>query len=247
MNEGTPKMVFQETMSLPFVPVVFYPNNSNKPFEIEPPLLNVAEANLTHYLLYTKYLESIHYQDPLYVRTGVANTSDDRILRPILISPHTVIDLPEGQTLQILETTGEAITLKEKAYKDVEIEIAQEALNFLSSKQPMTATEAGIRGSVSKANLSLYGSDKMSAVNEVFNIWALWERKPLPTDQGITIKEGYWSGISSEMIGRLTELFTLGALPVESLWAILSDSEALPSLDIQSILDKVTSNPNQGG
>jgi hypothetical protein len=146
--------------------------------------------------------------------------------------------------LQILETTGEAIALKEKAYIEVEKEIAQEALNFLGSEQTMTATEASMRGTVSRANLSLYGSDKMSAVNEIFNIWALWERKVPPADQGITIREGYWSGLSPDMIGRLTELFNLGALPLESLWEILGNSGALPSLDVSAILDQI--NPNRG-
>jgi hypothetical protein len=44
------------------------------------------------------------------------------------------------------------------------------------------------------------------------------------------------------MIRVLTELFTLGALDIENLWAILSNSGALPSVDIQAILDKVQGN-----
>jgi hypothetical protein len=82
----------------------------------------------------------------------------------------------------------------------------------------------------------------MSAVNEIFTLWALWENKKPPSDQGIVIKEGYWMGLSPEMIRVLTELFTLGALDIENLWAILSNSGALPSVDIQAILDKVQGN-----
>lgn len=240
--DGNLTIVSEGETSLPIIPVVFYPNNSNNPLEIDPPLLSVAEANLSHYQLYTDYLESLHYQAPLYVRTGVASTSEDKILTPLLISPHTVIDLAADQTLQILETTGNAINLKKEAYEQIEKEIAQEALNFLGSEQTMTATEANIRGTVSRANLSLYGSDKMSAVNEIFTLWALWENKKPPSDQGIVIKEGYWMGLSPEMIRVLTELFTLGALDIENLWTILSNSGALPSVDIQAILDKVQGN-----
>jgi len=205
-------------------------------------LLGIAEANLSHYRLHTDYLESLHYQAPLYVRTGVASTSDDTILKPLLISPHTVVDLAVDQKLEILETTGNAIGLKKESYEEVEREIAQESLNFLGSEQTMTATEANIRGTVSRATLSLYGSDKMSAVNEIFVLWALWEGKKPPSDQGITIKEGYWMGLSPDMIRVLTELFTLGALDVENLWAILSNSGALPSVDIAAILEKVQGN-----
>ena len=240
--DGTLSIVDEGNTSLPIIPVVFYPNNCNNPLEIDPPLLGIAEANLSHYQLYTDYLESLHYQAPLYVRTGVASTSDDRVLTPLLISPHTVIDLAADQTLQILETTGNAINLKKEAYEQIEKEIAQESLNFLGSQQTMTATEANIRGTVSRANLSLYGSDKMSAVNEIFTLWALWENKKPPSDQGIVIKEGYWMGLSPEMIRVLTELFTLGALDIENLWTILSNSGALPSVDIQAILDKVQGN-----
>ena len=239
---GTLTLIDEDNTSMPMIPVVFYPNNCNNPFEIEPPLLGIAEANLSHYRLHTDYLESLHYQAPLYVRTGVANTSDDTILKPLLISPHTVVDLAVDQKLEILETTGNAIGLKKESYEEIEQEIAQESLNFLGSEQTMTATEANIRGTVSRANLSLYGSDKMSAVNEIFTLWALWEGKKPPSDQGIVIKEGYWMGLTPDMIRVLTELFTLGALDVENLWAILSNSGALPSVDIQSILDKVQGN-----
>ena len=240
--DGTLTIVDEGDTSLPIIPVVFYPNNSNNPLEIEPPLLSIAEANLNHYQLHTDYLESLHYQTPLYVRTGVASTSDDRVLTPLLISPHTVVDLAVDQTLQILETTGNAINLKKEAYEQIETEIAQESLNFLGSEQTMTATEANIRGTVSRANLSLYGSDKMSAVNEIFSLWAMWENKKPPSDQGIIIKEGYWMGLTPDMIRVLTELFTLGALDVENLWAILGNSGALPSVDIGAILEKVQGN-----
>jgi len=240
--DGTLTLVDEGNTSLPIIPVIFYPNNCNNPLEIEPPLLGIAEANLSHYRLHTDYLESLHYQAPLYVRTGVANTSDDTILKPLLISPHTVVDLAVDQKLEILETTGNAIGLKKDSYEEVEREIAQESLNFLGSEQTMTATEANIRGTVSRATLSLYGSDKMSAVNEIFSLWALWEGKKPPSDQGITIKEGYWMGLSPDMIRVLTELFTLGALDVENLWAILSNSGALPSVDIAAILEKVQGN-----
>ena len=239
---GTLTLVDEGDTSLPIIPVIFYPNNCNNPLEIEPPLLGIAEANLSHYRLHTDYLESLHYQAPLYVRTGVANTSNDTILKPLLISPHTVVDLASDQKLEILETTGNAIGLKKESYEEIEQEIARESLNFLGSEQTMTATEANIRGTVSRANLSLYGSDKMSAVNEIFSLWALWEGKKPPSDQGIVIKEGYWMGLTPDMIRVLTELFTLGALDVENLWAILSNSGALPSVDIQAILDKVQGN-----
>jgi hypothetical protein len=243
--DGTLTLVDEGDTSLPIIPVIFYPNNCNNPLEIEPPLLGIAEANLSHYRLHTDYLESLHYQAPLYVRTGVANTSDHTILKPLLISPHTVVDLASDQTLQILETTGNAIGLKKESYEEVEREIAQESLNFLGSEQSMTATEANIRGTVSRANLSLYGSDKMSAVNEIFTLWALWEGKKPPSDQGITIKEGYWMGLTPDMIRVLTELFTLGALDVENLWAILGNSGALPSVDIAAILEKVQGNQGE--
>ncbi len=237
--DGTLTIVDAGKTSLPIIPVIFYPNNCNNPLEIEPPLLGIAEANLSHYRLHTDYLESLHYQAPLYVRTGVANTSNDTILKPLLISPHTVVDLAVGQTLEILETTGNAINLKKEAYEQIEKEIAQESLNFLGSEQTMTATEANIRGTVSRANLSLYGSDKMSAVNEIFSLWAMWENKKPPSDQGIVIKEGYWMGLTPDMIRVLTELFTLGALDIENLWAILGNSGALPSVDIAAILKNV--------
>jgi hypothetical protein len=243
--DGTLTLVDEGDTSLPIIPVIFYPNNCNSPLEIEPPLLGIAEANLSHYRLHTDYLESLHYQAPLYVRTGVANTSDDTILKPLLISPHTVVDLAMDQTLQILETTGNAIGLKKESYEEVEREIAQESLNFLGSEQTMTATEANIRGTVSRANLSLYGSDKMSAVNEIFSLWAMWENKKPPSDQGIVIKEGYWMGLTPDMIRVLTELFTLGALDVENLWAILGNSGALPSVDIAAILEKVQGNQGE--
>ena len=107
--DGSLTLVDEGDTSLPIIPVIFYPNNCNNPLEIEPPLLGIAEANLSHYRLHTDYLESLHYQAPLYVRTGVANTSDDTILKPLLISPHTVVDLAVDQKLEILETTGNAI------------------------------------------------------------------------------------------------------------------------------------------
>lgn len=225
--------------TLPVIPIVFYPYGTGNPFEKDLPLWEVVEANVEHFQLYSEYRDSLYYQSPLYVRTGydTGNVTE----RPLIVSPHKVIDLKQDATLQILETNGDIINLKKEAYLDIEKEIMRFSLEFLG-EQSMTATEANLRSSSAKSNLNSYATDIMSSINEVFTLWAMWEGKK-SADQGIDIKQEYWSGISPEMVRILMDLFTLGALDIESFWTIIAASNTLPSIDIQSILEKAAYKP----
>ncbi len=235
------KLIEENEYDLDYIPIIFYPVNNFSPWELEPPFLDIAEDNRTHYQLYSDYREALHYHSlPLFARIGVLQAGQDpSSLAPLMISPYTVLDLPENGDCKVIETTGSAINLNKEGFKDIEQSVISKALNFIDSGSNMTATEANLRAIQFQANFDVYANQKTSAIFEIFNIFADWMGQS-QEGQGIIINDAVFKLTSPELLRLFKELMTEGLLDVETFWKLLDYWGTLPrGIDVTEILEKV--------
>ena len=121
----------------------------------------------------------------------------------------------------------------------------QESLNFLGSTGDKTKYEAQLRSSQSRASLSLLAEQKESAVQQIFKIWGVWEG--IEDVGGIEISRDLLvEKIEPTMIQVLSEMQTLGQLPLSELLNALKNGRVLPKeLDVDAIAQQVNPPENE--
>lgn len=172
--------------SIDQVPLIYYSLSSKTPFYSDPPLLNTAEQNLTHYQLYSDYYEVLHHCNlPVPVRKGIVYAAmDEEDIPPLILGPHALVDLPPDGDFYYREPTGAAIAATESAIANLETSMDRALLSFLSTGEAQkTATEILIHSAQTEANLFGMGEMKESNVEQMFDLIAAYYRQ----DNGGTI------------------------------------------------------------
>ena len=241
--EGEKSILVEEIpISLPYIPIVFYPTNQINPFDLKPPLYDLALDNLAHYQIYSDYREMLHFLSlPVFVRKGYAtNEGRKDVIPPLILSPAFVADVPLEGDIKIIETSGEGISLNREALADLETGILRRSLEFFSGiTSNMTATEANFRSTQTKANLQLLSSQKQSSVQEIFDLWASWLNIE-QQGQGIIIDKSIFKPpLTPQAIQAFSQLVIQGQLDFETFLEILKQGQGLPEgIEINEILER---------
>lgn len=107
--------------TLDYIPFVFFGAQSNTADVEKPPVLDIADLNLSHYRSYAELEHGRFYVAmPVYYAPGL----DDEGAAEYYIGPDVVWEVPSGETPGILEFTGQGLKALEEALVQKERQIA---------------------------------------------------------------------------------------------------------------------------
>ncbi|NEP50328.1 MAG: DUF4055 domain-containing protein [Moorea sp. SIO3C2] len=205
------------------IPAIFYPVSTLNPFELLPPLHDLALSNITHYQEWSDYRE-VRYKCnvPVPVLKGLLDAPDR-----LVIGPNTVVTLPPDGDFFYREPSGKAIEATRQAIIDIEKQMLQRSLAFFGGNSHMTATEAELRSAQTVSELTQMARDKESAVKGIINCWTQWTSEE--PNGGIKVNTNLIkSPISSDTARMFTDLVVGGIMPTDMYWDIMSSAGIIP-------------------
>ena len=148
-HPGVPQPVSSVTptirgATLDYIPFVFFGAFSNSTDVEKPPLLDIADLNISHYRSYAELEHGRFYVAmPVYYAPG----RDDESAAEYNIGPNLVWEVPEGERPGILEFSGKGLNELSKALEDKERQIAAIGGRLLSggTKGGETDNQANLR------------------------------------------------------------------------------------------------------
>ena len=215
---------------LTYIPWVFYPIDDIDPFEVTPPLFDLAEMNIIYFQRFSDYSEILRKCNlPVPVREGYLQPGNmGEKMPPLIYGPNSVIDVPIGGSFKFAEPTGVAIASTREALQDLESQMLRRSLSFFSSAPGnMTEDEVQLRSTQTRANVSQLASDKESAVEQMFAYWAEWTGEDAAG--GIAVDKTLLSlPLAPQALQVFSQMETLGQLDRMSFLQILQEGRAFP-------------------
>jgi hypothetical protein len=157
--------------TLSYIPFVFFGAFSNTADVEKPPLLDIADLNLSHYRSYAELEHGRFYVAmPVYYSPG----NDDQGSGEYEIGPNTVWEVPSGQKPGIIEFTGKGLGELTQALGDKERQIAAIGGRLLAGQ--------GGKGSESPDQTQLRQANEYSLLLNVIQA----------CDTGMTLVLRYW-------------------------------------------------------
>jgi hypothetical protein len=212
------------------VPLIVYSATDINPLCAEPPLLNLAEKNLSHYNLWSEMRDIIHKLNiPVLVRKGAINSNQDTP-PPITIGSNTAIDLvKDGDAFFI--SPNDAVLTTDRAELDSLMEaMIEDSLRFLSgsSGTQKTATETLLSSSQIRATMSGIARLKVSYLQTVNKKWARYYGVEIDQCE-ISVNDDLLKlPIDPQSLSALSSMVTSGQLSTITMLEILSEGLRLP-------------------
>jgi hypothetical protein len=213
------------TYSLQEVPLVPVYSNRLATLTSRPPLLEVANLNISYCQRFTDYHHAIHVgAQPVLVLKGF----DEDTGRPIGLSVNTAVLLPPDGDAFYVEPTADAYDSQLKCLQTLEEQISSLGISTLA-KQNLTnaAAEAKRLDRVdSDSIMSIISEDLSRAIGDVIRIAGEYAGKEPPK---VTIPKDYENRlVDGNQITAYLQLYMQGAICQETLLRILQEGEVLP-------------------
>lgn len=212
------------------IPFVFFGPTGNTPDCEKPPLLDIAELNLSHYEDYADFQHGKKYTSlPIYVVPGGAEGGADEYR----IGPNTIWEVPMGSKPEILEYKGDGLKTQASALSTKERQIAAiggRLLPGLGQGISESSEQATMRGASEQSilmNVILAVQDGMSLV---LRYWAAWRDVPMNATASLryVINSSYLTGFADARVLRAIQMmWESGLVPIEVLFDNLRDLEVL--------------------
>lgn len=216
--------------ALTAIPFVFFGSTGNTPDCEKPPLLDIAELNLSHYEDYADLQHGKKYTSlPIYVVPGGSEAGEDTYK----IGPNTIWEVPLGSEPQILEYKGDGLKTQMAALATKERQIAAiggRLLPGMGQGVSESGEQATMRAATEQSvllNVILAVQDGMSLA---MRYWAAWRDIPFATSQNIryVLNSAFLAGhLDARVLRALQMLWEAGLMPIEVLFDNLRDLEIL--------------------
>lgn len=175
-KDNTDKEYLYDTnilIGVDIIPIIPVYGNKVSNYHGSPVLLDLAQMNVTHWQMYSDYLNIIHSaQVPMLLIKGYQPiTNEDGSVEEIIISPNSAIKLadPTGD-VKWIEVTGGGISAGKIAIDDLEIKMSLNGLELTipsySSNQPETATGRIIDAAIASSMLKGIIIDVQHAIGQ---------------------------------------------------------------------------------
>lgn len=235
------QLVEEGSYSIQEIPLIPYSLTTNDadPFGGNPPLLDLAEANLEHYQKTSDRDQILHkcnlplleinekQQSPPLRRDKAAQKEYE-----LTYGPNTCL---WNVSARFVEPTGSSIEQAQKDIEKLEASMQHRTLAFLSGVHShMTATEAGLRSVPAQGNLAAMARNKASNVQRCFQFWLSYYQPFQPIDRiespSIQVDEKILSeGMPSDRANLLLSLKQSGDLSSVELLELLRSGKILPA------------------
>lgn len=164
---------------IPFIPFKFFGASGNTPDVERPPLIDIADLNLSHYRTYAE-LEygRLFTALPVYYAPG----TDSEGTGEYHIGPNMVWEVPQGSEPGILEYTGQGLKALETALNDKERQIAAIGGRLMpgASKSVSESNNQTVLREANEQSLLLNMIQACEAgMTEVVRWWLMWRDIPL--------------------------------------------------------------------
>ncbi|AXQ69106.1 portal protein [Caulobacter phage CcrBL9] len=231
--QGVPTDVLRPVINgnpLTAIPFVFFGPTGNTPDCEKPPLLDIAELNISHYQDYADFQHGKKYTSlPIYVVPGGSEGGADEYK----IGPNTIWEVPLSSTPVILEYKGDGLKTQMNALATKERQIAAiggRLLPGLGQGISESSEQATMRGASEQSilmNVILAVQDGMSLV---LRYWAAWRDVPMNTTAALryVINSNFLTGFADARVLRAIQMmWEAGLVPIEVLFENLRDLEVL--------------------
>lgn len=217
---------------IPIIPVY---GNKTIPFHGSPVLMDLAQLNVTHWQMYSDYLNIVHATSvPMLVIKGYTEqTNPDGSVQELVISPNSAIKLtdPTGD-VKWVEINGSGITAAKEALNDLEAKMSLNGLELTASANNIaseTATGRLIDAATANSILKTICMDVEVAVLQAILYSAIYIDAPVePTSIEVTINSTF---LVDKMYSDIVELYKNGLLTQEEALAEIKSRGLLKSQD----------------
>ncbi len=220
VTDNSQELVEEGANALGVVPFVVHSLSSSNPLDKRPPSIFLSELCFAYYNLYASYLEVMYRCNlPLPTRIGFwAPGMSSAELPPLHMSPNRVIDLPEGGDFKFVEPSGAAIASTREELSQLQIEILNEGLAFITREaNNKTATEVEYSATSVKAKILKMAALEKSSIEKLLYFWGEWTndvRDSATVDISHQLLE---ARMDAQLAGVLSQMATEGFLSRETL------------------------------
>ncbi len=222
---------------IPYIPFVFFGASGNQPDVEKPPLLDIADLNVSHYKTYAELEAGRRYIGlPIYVAPGGASVSAQAAgsgVSEYHLGPNTVWEVPNGAQPTILECKGEGLKGLERALSTKEGQIAAIGGRLLPGMGQGTSesdNQSALREASEQSillNVILAAQDGMSLV---VRYWAAWRDVPFDTTtelRYIINTDFLTQSLDARVLRAMQLMWESGLAPIEVLYDFLRSQQVL--------------------
>lgn len=137
---------FGTMVGLNEIPIVPVYGNKTAPFLGSPALYGLAQLNVTHWQIYSDYMNIVHMvQCPMLVVTGYqTKTNPDGTQEEMVISPNTVFKTDsENGDVKWVEVSGNSVNVGKDAISNLESKMAIMGLELVTANTSLPETATG--------------------------------------------------------------------------------------------------------
>jgi len=168
-QKGQPALIEEGTWAgFDRIPLaVFYAGDRRGVLDCDPPLWDLTETNLDHYIVANEHRHCLHVASvPVAVFTGVPDGKD------LTWAPDVGIVLPENATAQYLEHSGAALGQTRQELQDLESRMANQSLAmvFRETRAAETAEAKRIDKAAQDAQIAVMATGLKDALEQAF-VW----------------------------------------------------------------------------
>jgi hypothetical protein len=218
-----PKTLVSNVDAIPMV--VVYGSRKTGELLSDPPLLDLAYTNITHYQVQSNHLYSLKLGSvPILVALGVSNEES------IEVGPNVMVKLPDtNQDLKYVEHSGPALDATRQQLQDLKGELAVLGLSMLMSEKRAAETAEAKR--IDKAEqdsaLAVAARSLQDGLEMALAFTAQFMK--LETGGSITVPRDFAELVlSPEEMNAYSLMVEKGQLSLDTLWQVMQDNGRLP-------------------
>ena len=217
------------TISLPVVPLAVTYSQKLQDFVSTPPLLSIANINISHAQRNADLQHSLHVAAmPIMVLKGFDDTED-----PVGLSVNNAILLPPEGDAMMVEPASSSFDAQQAYLDKLEEQMASLGIStlFAQKQGAETAESKRLSRTDSDSLLSIVSKDLQSALQDAFEMAAAYVGKEAPNvvlDRDFDLQT-----LDGAQVGQYLQLWSNGAITQETLLGALKKGEILPDIDVE--------------
>lgn len=237
VSQGVNILTNSSGRSLDYIPFFFYGSTNNDSAIDFPPMYDIAELNVAHFIDSANYQEMLNLSaNPTLVVTGLDQQWVDEVLENgIAIGSRAGIMLPVGGNAQLIQAQANGATYEAMLQKEAQMKSLGAKLTQESSGQAKTALQSAQDGASESNNLTTIAYNVSDAYTKA--IRACGDYIGVATDGlFVTLNTQFnFAKLSPEQIDRLTMLYQAGVITFGELREQLVESEFASNENLEEV------------
>lgn len=225
---GAPRQgVYEAAGGKPFPrpPIIWYPSRIAEGFgRGAVPLSGLALDTIDHFRTRGDQKELMRkLAMPVPTRIGMPPPEPGRPEPSITLGANSFLDLPAGASFSFVSPSSDSLAPRATEVQHIEELIREQTLAFMYGQSGnKTATQAGMEGAQSQANIRTMVEAKVNVVQQIMELWCLFTGETLSADAGIVMDANLHDRpLESADVAQLSALASNELLSEQSIAEIL--------------------------